>query len=858
MGAFGAALISAERYERTHASTIISEERLFDFEFETGAARCGQCSNNCLLTINKFGGGEKFISGNRCEKGAGEAKKYGNLPNLYKYKYKRVFDYIPLPESKAARGAVGIPRALNMYEDYPFWFTMFTELGFRVVLSDRSSNSIYQKGMETIPSESVCYPAKMVHGHIFNLIEKGIKFIFYPSISHENIKTQGADNRFNCPIVISYPEVINNNVDALKEEGILFMHPFLPLDNEKKMTNRLFQELQIFGIDENEINIAVTKAYLELAAYRRDIQKAGEDALASIRNDGIKGIVLAGRPYHVDPQINHGIPEMINSLGMAVLTEDSVAHLGHNEYPLRVVNQWAYHSRLYLAAEFVSHQNDLELVQLNSFGCGLDAVTTDQVQEILSSNSKMYTTLKIDEGNNLGAARIRLRSLKATMTEREKNGFLLKAVNNQYTKTAFTAKMKKEHTILAPQMSPIHFQLIQEAFRLSGYNLVVLPANDTKAVDVGLKYVNNDACYPSILVVGQIIEAMQSGKYDADNTSVMITQTGGGCRATNYIAFLRKALKDAGFGNVPVISLNANGMEKNPGFTVTMGLISRSIMGLIYGDILMSVLYRVRPYEKIKGSANELYEKWTKICIGSLKDARKKEFENNIKGIVREFDALEIANEVRPKVGLVGEILVKFHPTANNNVVKVVEAEGGEAVVPSLTDFFLYCAYNKDFEHKYGSETKKSQVIAFAIIKIIELYRKAYKKALALSKRFYPQKTIEEIAEGAVKIMSLGNQTGEGWLLAGEMVELIQSGVKNIICMQPFACLPNHVAGKGMIKELKRIFPGSNIVAVDYDPGASEVNQLNRIKLMISNAFENIHEKVNRENPYTQAEIKTG
>lgn len=840
MGAFGAALISKERYEKSYNSTLAPENQLNDLEPTIKVARCGKCSNNCMLTINKFPNGEHFISGNRCEKGEGKANISNQLPNLYNYKYERVFDYEPLSIEKAKRGVVGIPRALNIYEDYPFWFTLFTELGFRVELSDRSSLEIYQKGIETMPSESVCYPAKMVHGHIMDLIEKGIKFIFYPSIVHENFKNEGSDNNFNCPIVISYPEVIGNNVDDLIENDILFLHPFLPIDHNKRMVSRVYDELKIFNIDKNEVKKALNKAYDELTGYRKDVQTMGESTLRYIREKNIKGIVLAGRPYHVDPQINHGIPELINSLGMAVLTEDCVAHLGHLEYPLRVVNQWAYHSRLYLAAEYVSKHTDLELVQLFSFGCGVDAVTTDQVQEILNSNSKMYTMLKIDEGKNLGAARIRLRSLKATMVEREKNGYELIVKGNPYKRKAFTKEMKKNHTILAPQMSPIHFKFVEEALRLSGYNIVVLPDIDSEAVDVGLKYVNNDACYPSILVVGQLIKALQSAKYDPDNTSVVITQTGGGCRATNYIAFLRKGLKDAGFEQVPVISLNANGIESNPGFSISLGLINRAMMALIYGDLLMSVLYRVRPYEKIKGSANRLYEQMAVICIESLKKARKKQFEDNIKKIVREFDKLEITKEVKPKVGLVGEILVKFHPTANNNVVDVVESEGGEAVMPSLTDFFLYCAYNLDFSYKYLSGTKRSYIIAKAAIRIMESYRKTYKKALATSKRFYEQKTIEEIAKGAQMVLSLGNQTGEGWLLTGEMVELIQSGVKNIICMQPFACLPNHVVGKGMIKALKRKFPGANIVAVDYDPGASEVNQLNRIKLMISTAFDDL------------------
>lgn len=840
MGAFGAALIARERYQEGFDTQILNRQQLESLIVQTGMSRCRLCSNNCLLTINRFGNGGKYISGNRCEKGAGVELKENFIPNLFKYKYERLFNYVPLGEYEARRGVIGIPRVLNMYEDYPFWFTFFSELGFRVELSDRSSKQIYEKGIETMPSESVCYPAKLAHGHIMDLVEKGINIIFYPCVASEQQEQEKADNHFNCPIVTSYPEVIKNNIDILREKEILFLKPFLPMDNIERLSKRLYEELWALKIGSSEINRAVELGMREQERFKEDMRQAGVDTLALIRKHGIKGIVLSGRPYHVDPEINHGIPDLINGLGMAVFTEDSLAHLGQVERPLRVVDQWAYHSRLYAAASFVATQQDLELVQLNSFGCGLDAVTTDQVQEILNGNSKIYTCLKIDEGNNLGAARIRLRSLKAAVDEREKNGFRLKKIDNRYKRTPFTKEMKSKHTILAPEMSPIHFQFLEVAFKSAGYNMVVLPSEDKKAVDEGLKYVNNDACYPAILVIGQLIKALKSGEYDLDNTSVIISQTGGGCRATNYIGFLKKALKDAGFEKVPVLSLNAFGMEKNPGFKLSMPLLNRAMMALVYGDLLMKVLYRTRPYEKIKGSANQLYEKWAEKCKQDLQSADKKVFSSNIWNIVRDFDELELTNAVKPKVGLVGEILVKFHPTANNGVVDIVEAEGAEAVMPDLVDFFLYSTYGLIYKSKYLSGSKTSRIIAEIVISAIESYRKTYKEAVANSKHFTPPKSIKEIAEGASEVVDLGHQTGEGWFLTGEMVELIESGVKNIVCMQPFACLPNHVTGKGMMKELKRLHPGTNIVAIDYDPGASEVNQLNRIKLMLSAAFENL------------------
>ncbi|HOQ36164.1 MAG TPA: acyl-CoA dehydratase activase-related protein [Acetivibrio sp.] len=849
MGAYGAALIAKERYTEGYESTLVKAEDLDSFSFDISMRRCGLCGNNCLLTVNTFSGGKEFISGNRCERGAGVEKKRDDIPNLFDYKYKRLFSYKPLDKNEAIRGTVGIPRVLNLYENYPFWFTFFTELKYRVELSPRSSKKIYELGMETIPSESACYPAKIVHGHIMSLINKNVDIIFYPCLPYEKIEYSDCDNHYNCPMVTSYPEVIKNNMDILKDSGITFLNPFLPMDDKKRLKERLCQVFKEFGISRNEINEAVDKAWLEDENVRQDIRKKGEETLEYLEKTGKKGIVLAGRPYHIDPEINHGIPNIITGFDMAVLTEDSIAHLGKIQHPLRVVDQWMYHSRLYRAASFVKEKSNLELVQLNSFGCGLDAVTTDQVEEILSSSNKIYTVLKIDEIDNLGAAKIRIRSLKAAMDERDKNGFKPEKGDASCKKVLFTKEMKEKHTILVPQMSPIHFQFLEEAFRVSGYNLKVLPYVDKNAVDEGLKHVNNDACYPSIIVVGQLMEALKSGEYDLNNVSLLISQTAGGCRATNYIGFIRKALKDAGLSHIPVLSLNFAGLEKNPGFKITPGMVNKALMAVVYGDLLMRVLYRVRPYERISGSANLLYEKWVPICKESVRTGSHKTFKENIYKIVEEFDNLDVYNIRKPRVGLVGEILVKFHPQANNNVVDIIEKEGAEAVMPDLTDFLLYCAYNENFKYTHLSGKRIDRTIKNLAIYLIEFYRRHLKNALEQSKRFTPPCAISELAEMASDILSVGNHTGEGWFLTAEMIELIRSGVPNIVCMQPFACLPNHVTGKGMIKELRRRYPESNIVAVDYDPGASEVNQLNRIKLMLSVAFKNLH---NAEKDYVE------
>lgn len=854
MGAYGAALISKENHKENEISTIITRDKINDFTIETSCERCGICGNNCLLTINKFSETEKYITGNRCERPLGEIAKKKNVPNLYKYKLKRIFSYKPLSKEEAIRGEIGIPRVLNMYENYPFWFTFLTKLKFKVVLSPISNKGIFKLGIETIPSESACYPAKISHGHIMYLINKGLKIIFYPCVPYEYKEDSGANNHYNCPMVTSYPDVIKNNIDDLKEKNIKYLSPFLSLHNKEKLYKRLYEIFEEFNVTKKEIIEAVDAAFNERENVVSDIRKKGEETLKYIEEHKMKGIVLSGRPYHIDPEINHGLTDIITSFNMAVLTEDSVAHLGNLERPIRVVDQWMYHTRLYRAAAFVKERSDLELIQLTSFGCGLDAVTSDQVAEILASRGKMYTLIKIDEGSNLGAVKIRIRSLKAAMEEREKNNVKLKNIDNSYKKNLFTKEMKKDWTILAPQMSPIHFQFIEKAVRASGYNIDVLPANDKEAIEEGIKYVNNDACYPSILVIGQMINALKSGKYDPNKTALIISQTGGGCRATNYVGFLKKGLREAGFPNVPIISLNVLGMERQPGFKISYRLIKKLMMGVIYGDLFIRVLYRVRPYETVKGSANKLYEYYREKAFKNVENGNKNEMNKLVKEIVKAFDTLEINDEVKPKVGIVGEILVKYHPTANNNIVDVLEKEGAEVVVPELLDFFLYCCYNSKFKNRYLSGSSIVKTGCDIAISYIESYRKVVIKELQNSERFGYPSSINNLAKKAANVVSLGNQTGEGWLLTGEMVELIESDVNNIVCIQPFACLPNHITGKGMIKALKSKYPLANIVAVDYDPGASEVNQLNRIKLMMSVAFKNL--KVPQQDYNYRKEVK--
>ena len=905
MGAFGAALIARTKLEETgNATTLLGKDELDSFEMSTENTQCPHCGNHCRLTIASFSNGKRFVSGNRCEKGESvglDAENEKNdIPNLFKYKYERTFShYKPLSKEEATRGEVGIPRVLNQYENYPFWFTTLTKLGFRVMISARSSHTLFEKGMETIPSESVCYPAKLVHGHIENLIARGIKTIFYPDIPYEQVENSGSGNHYNCPIVCSYPEVIKNNVENIKEKDINFLNPFMPLDNLDTVAKTLAKTFEYLGVTEAEAKKAVAEGAEEYANFKDDVRNKGKEILEEMKERGLKGIVLAGRPYHCDPEINHGIPEMINQLGLAVLTEDSVATPGRLQRPIRVVDQWMYHTRLYEAAAFVITQPNLELVQLTSFGCGLDAVTSDQVQEILESSGKLYTLLKIDEVSNLGAARIRMRSLVVAMDEREqliskgeiKMPTIKEGEDAPYTlkRVEFTKEHKQKHTIIAPQMAPIPFDFVESCFRSAGYKMKVLKQATREDIECGLKFVNNDACFPSIVVVGQMINAIVSGEVDPENTTLAITQTGGGCRATNYVAFLRKALKEAGYPQIPVIAISAQRFEQNEGLKYTPSLLFGAIKALCAGDMISSMLIRVRPYEKVPGSANALYayinqigrkmfnkngfadnltKRYDQVMPNNYWDRSPEEkkkirdcladigvdleniptitsYKKFVAFAVDKFDKLPIQDiERKPRVGIVGEILVKFHPDANNNAIDVIEAEGCEAVLPGVLDFFLYCCYNPIWASQNLGRSKKTGFINKRIINLLESYRKPINKAYKKTNgKFMLSERIEELAKKSASVLSCGNFCGEGWFLTAEMIELIQDGVPNIICAQPFACLPNHVTGKGMIKELRRQYPMSNIIPIDYDPGASEANQLNRIKLMISTAHA-VHKQI--------------
>ena len=844
MGAYGAAILAmrnAQCVMRNENSSLLSPEQLENFSVVTKSYRCGRCGNNCLITMQKFPDGGKYFTGNRCERGVGgKPKTQSEIPNAYAYKYQRVFDYQPL--ENPVRGSIGIPRTLNIYEDYPFWHTFLTELGYRVELSAKSSAQIFYKGISTIPSDSLCYPAKLAHGHIMDLVERGLKKIFYPCEPY-NFDTR-SDNFYNCPIVASYPENIRNNMDVLKDHGIKFIQPFLPVHDLKKLKKRLAEEFSSEGVTAKEISLAVDKAAVEMENYRRDIQKFGDELLKRLEQTGEHAILLVGRPYHIDPEINHGIAEMIQSYNLPILSEDCVYHTKIDAPQISVVNQWSYHARLYHAAQFAAENPNVTLIQLSSFGCGLDALTIEQVKEILESHGRIYTMIKLDEVSNLGAARIRLRSLLAALKEKTPVTYSPKKFPER---PHFTPDCKTKHTILAPQMAPIHFELIQTVLQKYGYRVLIPALPDKAAIDLGLRYVNNEMCYPAIVITGQMLAALKSGECDPDNTSIILFQTCGGCRATNYISVLRRALKFAGFGQVPVFA--CYGLpDETDSFILSRDCLMDTIKASVYGDLLMNVSNRMRPYELRRGETDKLFAEWMTIAKADLVDGNYLSYRKNIKEIVRQFDAIPIdENLIKPKVGVVGEILVKYHPVANNFLEKILHEEGAEVVMPDFVDFFLYIAHDAIVKRELLGGSRRDKIFAEIFIQLIEFFRRPMKNALLKSKHFRAPRSIKETARLASQFVSTGNLNGEGWFLTGEMVRLIVEGIENVVCLQPFACLPNHLTGKGVMHTLRQNFDRANIVAIDCEAGSSEVNQLNRIKLMLSIAKKVLTpQKINR------------
>ena len=858
MGAYGAALIAMER-----TSAAVPEIDLDPAKLDAGKViqrelLCRGCGNHCRLTMNRFPSGDKFFSGNRCDfaqksAGAGRRKK----ASFIDWKLERLFAGEPLPLEAAAMGVVGIPRALNTYEHYPYWFKLFSCLGFRVELSRPSDHALASSASETVPSQSLCFPAKLAHGHSADLARKGIADIWMPCVPLEGPRHSGEkhiDGRFACPVAGGYPEAMRLSL-ASTLPNVRILTPFVDLEFPESVVRAVTSAWP--ALSPKKVRQAVDAAHAALEDYRAALRQAGEALWRRHETSGEPLIVLAGRPYHLDPLINHGLPALIESMGAEVVTEDAVAHLASVPSDVEVVNQWTFHSRLYRAAALVRESRSAELVQLMSFGCGIDAVTSEQIERLLAQRGRIATTLKIDEGDTLGAARIRLKSLLAALADRRRSDQKAAAESlEDLTKPTDTPvpldKMLADRVIYAPQMAPIHFPVICAALGAVGWRVELLPEVRPQAIEEGLKHVNNDACYPAIVVIGQLLDALKTHAVDPDHSALLLAQTCGPCRATNYPTLLRWALKDLHLERVPVVCLSGGSIEGAQTLNVGLGGLRRLMLATLYGDMLQRLSLHVRSHELHPGDAQRLVDRWTAIAAQAAAAGDARRFADDARAMVRDFFAVPMDGTEKIRVGIVGEILLKYHPAANLGIVQEIIDEGAEPVLGDLAAFFLYCLYDHINQAKVFGGPRLKAMGAWLMIRWFEHLRGIMRKALDGT----PVAGVSTLAEDLERIdglVSAGQEAGEGWLLTAEMVEFIHSGTPNVVCLQPFGCLPNHVTGKGVIRRLREENPLANICAIDFEAGTSKTNVSNRLKLFLAQARENFERGIAVDEPVPTA-----
>ncbi len=841
MGAYGAAIFAQKKYEKTKKLTKFTGllENNQEKNFTKKQIVCHGCPNVCNVTKFVFENGNIFFSGNKCEKifsNKGSVSQKGF--NFSTFKEELLFNR---ESKKDAVLKIGIPRGLNLYENYPFWHTLFTEMNIEVVLSDNSTMSIYKKGLGTVMSDNICFPAKLVHGHIFNLIEKGVDRIFYPKVFFEKNTFKDAENAFNCPVVSGYPDVIQNSIEPEGKYKIPFDSPTINFNNEKllkKACKQYFQEINLKGNFEK----AFKKALKEQESYVLNIQKKATELINKAKETNSILFVVAGRPYHSDPLINQKTFETITAYGADTITEDSVLPSKNHKFSeLQVISQWTYPNRIYNAALWVTKQKDnIQFIQLNSFGCGPDAITIDEANEILNTSGKNNTVIRIDEITSTGSINLRVRSLIESLK--------LRTNEQDYKKPRITTKTfeksDKRKTIIAPFFAPNYSPLIPSLFKLMGYNMEILPEPDRKSVEIGLKYANNEICYPATIVIGDIIKALQSGKYNLDEIAVGITQTGGQCRASTYLSLIKKGMIASGFKDIPVISVGTAGKTINPqpGFKPNYIKALPSIFeGMMFLDSVSKLYYSTVAREKIKGSTKKVFDKYVKLAQKYIETKKHKEMNNLLEEAVRDFNNIDTDFAPIPKIGFVGEIYVKFNPFANGHTVQWLIDQGVEVVMPPLFEFFAQEFINIDVNKKLN--LRKAYFSDFFVSYLNNQTNKKLKRTneiLSKFKHYQPYHCLKNLSKKAEKIISLANQFGEGWLIPAEVSEFAENGINNTISVQPFGCIANHIISKGIEKRVKQLYPKMNFLFLDFDADTTEVNVLNRLHFMVKNAKESI------------------
>ena len=833
MGAYGCALFAKEQ---PAAQPLTLDELLAIREFETEQQTCPGCANRCTVIQYKFSNGRCYYSGNNCEKiFANESEVRRKGTNQHHERLKALFQRPVVPKEKA-KLTIGIPRALGMYELYPFWSTLFSECGFRVVLSGKSTNPLYEQGIHTVMSENICFPAKLMHGHVYDLAQKGVDRIFYPYIVMEQKADEKARNSYNCPIVAGYSDVMRNAIDTVERFHIPFDAPVVSLNHDELLYAGCRAYLRTLGVGRKQADNAIAAA---VKAQRRHIaqqHQRAQEIVRSAKENNRMVVVLAGRPYHTDPLVQHKISDVLADMGIDVVTEfvaDEADMAVYDE--LVAVTQWTYPNRVFKAAHYVANCPDnVHFMMITSFGCGPDAFIIDETHDILDRKGKSFTLLKVDDVNNIGSLRLRVRSMVESLRFSRKV-----EVSKPFVTTPAFQPADRRRTILAPTFASGYTEFFPTFFKMAGYNLVVLPMGDKECVELGLQYANNEVCYPATIVVGSLLKALRSGQYNLDDVAVIITQTGGQCRATNYIMLIKKALVAAGFEKVPVLSLALGNTLANeqPGFVVDFKKLALpALFTLLYADCLSRMYYAARPRELQRGKAKEIQNKYIEKSFPLIEAHNYKGLRKLLAEAVKEYMANMDCDKPLPQIGVVGEIYIKYNEFGHLNVLDWLADQGVEVIAPSIYNFFMNSFVNRHINKELHIKPVSAPLwLTDMGYRIIWHYAKVYDDICAPFPYYRPYADMFHDAELASRIINMAANFGEGWLIPAEMSALAESGVKNIVSLQPFACISNHIISKGIEKKIRQYYPDLNMLFLDFDGGTSEANVFNRLHFMIEN-----------------------
>ncbi len=833
MGAFGCALHA--RNSKGFETPKPIAEFLAPNAYTAKETQCRGCENACRVNVFTFESGDRYFSGNKCEKffsNSGVKAERGE--NIFEEKYGMLFDRAAEKKEAPRKVKIGIPRSLNMYEEFPFWHAMFAECGFEVVLSAPSTMRQYEHGACTVTADNICFPAKLVNGHVRDLLERGADRIFMPHVLFEKQSDKNLENSYNCPIVTGYADVVKSAMDV----GVPVDSPVVSFKEKRLARKSCVAYLESLGVERALAKKAVKGAEAAQEEYEAKIKSLAEEIYARAECDGKPVILMAGHPYHADLLIQHNMSRVISDFGINVISTDIVRNdESVSLADAHTVSQWAYINLILKSAKWVAQQGEnVQMVELTSFGCGPDAFVLDELKNILRRAGKTLTVIKVDDVNNVGSMKLRVRSLVESLRLRG----AAKLSTEEFVTTKPYTKDDIRRKIVAPHFTDYISPLLPAMFKYLGYELECLPHSDQETIDLGLKYANNEICYPATLVIGDIIKALESGKYKRDEIAVAITQTGGQCRASNYIALIKNAMVEAGYADVPVLSFaGVSGLKNSQsGFKVNWAKALPLILdGVLYSDCMMKFYYAAAARETRQGAASELREKYLALGAKALERGGKKPLRKLLAGAAEEFNKICDDAKVPPlKVGIVGEIYLKYNSFAHKEVVKWLVDRGVEIMPSPLINFFTCFFVNYKYNKRMNLKTHRFPEFLMGIFYKWTYSRIGEFNRIASAFRHYvPFADIFEEAESAEKIVSLSAQFGEGWLLPADIASFAHQGADSVLSLQPFGCIANQIIAKGVEKKIKTLYPNINLLSLDFDGGVSEVNIINRIHLLLGN-----------------------